>query len=162
MIRIVIAGVSGSGKSTVGRLVADRLGAEFLDADDFHPPANVAKMRSGVPLDDDDRAGWLARLGEELAARESVVLACSALKRKYRDQLRAAAPGVKFVLLKADPAEIRHRMELRAARDGHFMPPGLLDSQIATLEVAEDLLAIDNVGAPEEVAQRALEACDRA
>ena len=159
MIRIVIAGVSGSGKSTVGRHVAGRMGAEFLDADDFHPPENVAKMRSGTPLTDEDRAGWLARLGEELAAREAVVMACSALKRKYRDQLRAAAPGLRFVLLNADAEEIRRRMELRTAREGHFMPPGLLDSQLATLEVAEDFLVVENVGPPEEVARRAVEAC---
>lgn len=154
MKRVVIAGVSGCGKSTVGHLVAGMLECEFLDADDFHPPANVAKMRSGTPLEDSDRVGWYETLGRELAARERVVMACSALKRAYRDWLRSAAGGLEFVLLEADPEWIRGKMRARADSGGHFMPPALLDSQLATLEKGDDLVPVENSGSPEEVAER--------
>lgn len=146
MKRIVVAGVSGSGKTSVGRLLAARTDRPFLDADDFHPPENVAKMRAGRPLDDRDRSGWLERLGNELAGRDRLVLACSALKHAYRDRLRELAGDLVFVLLHVDPAELRRRMEQRE----HFMPPGLLESQLATLEPGDDLVVVDNEGAPEE------------
>jgi len=151
----VIAGVSGSGKSTVGRGVAARLGLPFIDSDDLHPPENVAKMRSGVPLEDADRVGWLERVAREAAAREEgVVVACSSLKRSHRELLRRGCPGLVFVLLRLEPAEIRRRMELRQQREGHFMPASLLDSQLATLEPGEDFLIVDNEGEPEEVVGR--------
>jgi gluconokinase len=132
---VVVMGVSGCGKSTVGRLVAKRLGATFLDADDFHPPANVERMRAGVPLTDADRAGWLdalaARLESAGQAGEATVLACSALKRSYRDALRRAAPELALVHLAGSPSLLAERI---AARPGHYMPPSLLPSQLALLE----------------------------
>jgi gluconokinase len=135
---VVVMGVSGCGKTTIGRALAERLGRRFLDADDFHPPANIAKMRSGVPLGDDDRRPWLERLNALLrhgaAKGEPVVLACSALKRRYRDLLRRRVEGIVFVHLAADKALIATRL---AARDHAYMPGSLLDSQFATLEVPE-------------------------
>ncbi|MDB6078967.1 MAG: transferase [Akkermansiaceae bacterium] len=152
-MRIVVAGVSGSGKTTIGTALAQRLGSTFLDADSFHPAANVAKMKAGIPLDDEDRAGWLDILGAELAKREDVVLACSALKKAYRDHLRELAGEIHFVLLSVDPDDIRHRIAHRG-EEGHFMPPSLLDSQFATLEKGEDMEEITNVGTPDEVVDR--------
>lgn len=128
--RVVVTGVTGSGKSTVGAAVAERLGARFLEADDFHSPANVEKMASGVPLDDVDRWPWLAALRQAMRDEERVVVACSALRRPYRDALRRAG-GVRFLHLLADRAEITRRLE---ARSGHFMPGALIDSQFETLE----------------------------
>jgi len=128
-------GVSGCGKSTVGRALADRLGCAFLDADDFHPPENVAKMRGGTPLTDDDRAGWLDRLRAEieahLAAGTNAVLACSALRDRYRSHLRRPGEPVHLAYLRGDFDTIAARL---AARAGHYMPPALLRSQFATLE----------------------------
>ena len=123
-------GVSGSGKTTVGAALADALGLRFVDGDALHPAANVAKMAAGIPLDDDDRAPWLDAIGSELAAGP-VVVACSALKRAYRDRLRDAAPSLQLVFLDGSPQLLASRM---AARPGHFMPTTLLDSQLATLE----------------------------
>lgn len=155
MSRIVLAGVSGSGKTTIGQLLADRLGCPFLDADDFHPPENLAKMRAGTPLDDTDRAAWLTTLGETLATQPAtVVLACSALKRAYRDRLRELAPDLHFFLLTVDPAELRRRLESRADTGEHFMPASLLDSQLATLESDNDLTQVPNQGDPKKVAER--------
>jgi gluconokinase len=132
---MVVMGVSGCGKSSVGIELAGRLGWRFLDGDDFHPAANVAKMASGQALDDRDREGWLARLRKELAmARgrgERVVLACSALKRAYRDELRRGDGGLRFVHLAPGRAWLERRV---AEREGHFMPAALLDSQLALLE----------------------------
>lgn len=132
---IVAMGVSGSGKTTLGRALARELGAEFLEGDRFHPEANVAKMSRGEPLEDADRWPWLDRLAEELArirqAGGTAVLACSALKRAYRDRLRRGAPELRLLFLKGDKALIRERLRARAQ---HFMPPGLLDSQFASLE----------------------------
>src|SRR6476620_9178282 len=130
---IVVMGVSGSGKSTVGAALAQRLGVPFADADDFHPPANIAKMTAGHALDDDDRRPWLESIGEWLAEREPTggVMSCSALKRSYRDQLRHHAHRVEFVHLEGSPAVIARR---QSSRPGHFMPATLLASQFATLE----------------------------
>ena len=132
---IVVMGVSGSGKSTVGAALAQRLRVPYADADDFHPPANVAKMSSGEPLDDDDRYPWLEAIGEWLAAHPGGgVMSCSALKRKYRDQLREHCGEIEFVHLYGSTEVIGKR---QASRPGHFMPPSLLASQFKTLEPLE-------------------------
>ncbi len=123
-------GVSGSGKTTVGAALADVLGLSFVDGDELHPAANVAKMAAGIPLDDADRAPWLDAVGAVLAAGP-VVVACSALKRAYRDRLRAAAPALELVFLDGSRELLASRL---VARPGHFMPASLLDSQLATLE----------------------------
>lgn len=133
--QVVVMGVSGSGKSTVAALIATRISAELADADDFHPPANVAKMRAAQPLDDGDRAPWLAALSGWLAQHSAdgqrAVLSCSALRRSYRDVLRTAGSGVVFVHLAGPRELIAERMRQRA---GHFMPPALLESQFAALQ----------------------------
>ena len=129
---LVVMGVSGSGKSTVGAAIAQRLRVPFEDADDLHPSANLAKMSRGEPLDDHDRYPWLELVGEWLAVHEDGgVMSCSALKRKYRDQLRSIAPTTHFLLLEGTREVIAAR---QAARPGHFMPASLLSSQFATLE----------------------------
>lgn len=147
-------GVSGVGKTTVGRLLAAGLGWPFLDADDFHPAANVAKMQAGQPLDDADREPWLATLAAALRQRlergESAVLACSALKESYRDRLRVG-PAVRFVHLRAPREVIRRRLE---ERRGHFFAPDLLASQLAALEEPEGALSVDVSEPPELVARR--------
>jgi gluconokinase len=159
---LVIMGVSGAGKSTVGTLIADRLGLSFRDADTFHPPANIAKMSSGQPLTDDDRWPWLDAIGAHLAAHRAAgaVVTCSALKRAYRDRLRAAAPDLRFIHLHGPQALIAAR---QAARQGHFMPASLVASQFATLEppdAAEDVIALDVAAAPETLAEAALAALE--
>jgi gluconokinase len=132
---VVFMGVCGCGKSTVARCYADVTGRTLVEADDFHPPANVAKMKSGQPLTDEDRAGWLAamakRIAEGKSRGEAMVITCSALKRKYRDQLRQGDPDLFFVLLDGPKSLLAERI---AARKDHFMPPSLLDSQLAILE----------------------------
>ena len=130
---VVVMGVSGSGKSTVGAALAQRLRVPFADADDFHPEANIAKMSAGHPLDDTDRHPWLEAIGEWLVAHadHGGVMSCSALKRSYRDQLRAHAPQVELVHLHGTREVIARR---QASRPGHFMPASLLASQFATLE----------------------------
>ena len=152
---IVIMGVSGSGKTTVGRLLAARLRLDFLEGDRFHAPESVAKMRRGEPLDDADREPWLDRLAAELhRAREKgrgLVLACSALKRGYRDRLRAGANEVRFVYLRGEAPLIRARLE---TRKGHFMPPALLESQFRALEEPgpdEAVLSVSIDGTPDEI-----------
>lgn len=139
---VVVMGVTGCGKSTVGAALAHRLGCRFLDADDFHPPANVEKMRAGVALDDADRWPWLDALARELRAAagrgESVVLACSALKAVYRGRLAVAGP-VRFVHLTGDEATIAARLAGRAHR---YMPASLLASQFAALEPPNDALTV--------------------
>ncbi|CAA0119818.1 Gluconokinase [Mycolicibacterium vanbaalenii] len=132
---IVVMGVSGSGKSTVGAALAQRLRVPFADADDFHPPANVAKMSAGEPLDDDDRHPWLDAIGQWLAGHpDGGVMSCSALKRKYRDQLRGHCAAIEFLHLSGTPEVIGRR---QASRPGHFMPASLLESQFKTLEPLE-------------------------
>jgi carbohydrate kinase (thermoresistant glucokinase family) len=125
-------GVSGSGKSTVGAALAQRLGVPFVDADTLHTPANIAKMTAGEPLSDDDRYPWLESVGDWLAGhRDGGVASCSALKRKYRDQLRVHCPRAQFLHLSGSPELIGRRL---AARTGHFMPAALLRSQFEVLE----------------------------
>lgn len=132
---IVVMGVSGCGKSTVGRALALALGVTYVEGDELHPPQNVALMAAGTPLSDADRLGWLAavgrRLSDDVARQQGVVLACSALKRQYRDQLRSAAPNVRFVHLHGPSVLLAQRM---ADRKGHYMPASLLQSQLDTLE----------------------------
>lgn len=131
MSPIVVIGVSGSGKSTIGAALAGRLAVPFEDADHLHPPANVAKMAGGEPLTDADRYPWLDKVGEWLAAHPEGVMSCSALKRAYRDRLRRYSPSVRFLHLRGRPELIAARL---AARPGHFMPARLLQSQLDTLE----------------------------
>jgi gluconokinase len=134
-LAVIVMGVSGCGKSTVAAGIAGRLGLHFVDGDGLHPEANVARMRAGIPLEDADRWPWLDRIGACLADAErwprGLAVACSALRRIYRDRLRAAAPGVRFVFLDGAPEVIAGRM---AQRSGHYMPPTLLASQLRTLE----------------------------
>lgn len=141
---VVVMGVSGSGKSTIGAALAQRLGVPFVDADDLHPASNIAKMSRGEPLDDADRWPWLETIGQWLAAHpDGGVVSCSALKRIYRDQLRGHARGLVFVHLHGDREVIERR---QASRPGHFMPASLLSSQFATLEPLapdEDGVVID-------------------
>ena len=133
--RVVVMGVSGCGKSTLGRALAERLAVNFVEGDALHPERNVAKMAAGTPLTDADRHGWLQAVAEQLnnptAAAQGVVASCSALKRNYRDLLRAGAPDLRFVFLHGDPALLAARL---AGRSGHYMPPSLLQSQLDTLE----------------------------
>ena len=132
---VIVAGVSGSGKTTVGALLAGRLGWRFADADDFHPAANVAKMRAGIPLTDEDRRPWLRAIvgwmDEHISRGESAVVGCSALRRSYRDQLLGGRPEARMVFLATDRGVLSRRL---AARVGHFFPETLLASQLAALE----------------------------
>ncbi|WP_138760249.1 gluconokinase [Modestobacter altitudinis] len=137
---IVVMGVSGSGKTSAAREITRQLGWEYIEGDDLHPEANVAKMAAGHPLDDADRWPWLRRIAEVIGEREaagtSLVLTCSALKRSYRDQLREGHPSVWFAHMQVSQQVLADRL---AKRQGHYMPPSLLDSQLATLEpLAED------------------------
>jgi carbohydrate kinase (thermoresistant glucokinase family) len=159
-LHLVVMGVSGCGKSSVGRRIAAAQGLDFIEGDGLHPPANVAKMAAGTPLTDDDRAGWLQAIGARLAqARDGgagLVVSCSALKRAYRDGLRAACPGLRFVHLHG-PAELLRRRML--SRSGHYMPPSLLDSQLATLQppaADEDAVTLDVTPPTEAVLAAAL------
>ena len=155
---VVLSGVSGSGKTTVGESLARRLAWPFTDGDSLHPAANVAKMRAGVPLTDEDRWPWLAAVAavidERIAAGQSAVVACSALKRSYRDLLLAGRPAVRMVFLDVDRDLLAARL---AARHGHFFRADLLDSQLADLEnpqPAERILVLPAVGTPEQIAQQ--------
>ncbi|WP_369751692.1 gluconokinase [Cellulomonas sp. URHD0024] len=157
---LVVMGVAGSGKTTVARILADRLHRPLGEADEFHPPANVAKMAAGTPLVDEDRWPWLRAIRDWLTAHardgQSTVVTCSALKVAYRDVLREAEGHVRFAHLVAPEALIEDRME---ARTGHFMPPELLPSQYRTLEPlsdAEDGFVVPVDAPPDDVAQRVL------
>jgi gluconokinase len=154
---IIIMGVCGTGKSTVGIQLADTLGWPFADADDFHPPTNVAKMRAGTPLNDADRTPWLDTLRDHLRAQAPTVLACSALKRQYRDRLRTAAAGIRFVYLHGDRDLLATRL---GARAGHYMPSSLLDSQLATLEApsTDEAIWCDIAQPPGRIVQSVLAA----
>ena len=153
---IVVMGVSGSGKTTVGRLLAQRLGWEFADADAFHSESNVDKMRRGIPLDDADRAPWLRSLArlldDRLGRGRSIVLACSALKRHYRDLLAGGDERVSFVYLKGSRELILDRLRRRS---GHYMKPDLLDSQFQALEEPSDAMILDVSRPPAELAAEA-------
>jgi gluconokinase len=158
--QIVVMGVTGAGKSTVGTRLAERIGVPFRDADDFHPPSNIAKMSAGQPLTDDDRWPWLDAIGAHLAAHRGTgcVVTCSALKRAYRDRLRAAAPGLRFVHLHGDVALVAAR---QAARQGHFMPASLVPSQFATLETPtpdEGVITLDVAATPDALVDDAIAA----
>jgi len=153
---VIVMGVTGAGKTTVGRLLADQLGWQFADADDFHPPANVEKMRRGIPLTDDDRRPWLERLHTEIetwisegktAAAKNVVLACSALKRSYRQGL-GSDPEVRFVYLKGSAELIARRLR---SRHGHFADEKILAAQFADLEEPEGAVTVDIDAPPEEI-----------
>lgn len=134
-IRIVVMGPSGSGKSTVGQALADSLDAHFVDGDDLHPLTNVDKMAAGIPLDDEDRLPWLRVVGETLRDGERIVVACSALRRRYREEIRAAAPDTFFAELVVDRSTLAGRLR---RREDHFMPASLLDSQLDALEPLAD------------------------
>ena len=143
---VLVMGVSGVGKTTIGEALAAALGARYIDADDYHPPGNVAKMKAGVPLDDADRQPWLRKLNEVLKRESNAVLGCSALKAAYRRTLAEGIDDFRIVYLHGTRELIRERLKTRTHR---YMPPGLLDSQLATLEPPADAIAID-VAAPLE------------
>ncbi|MFG2981983.1 gluconokinase [Streptomyces sp. NPDC048258] len=161
---IVVMGVAGTGKTTVGRLLAEALTLPYAEGDFYHPAANVAKMSAGIPLDDADRWPWLDAVGDWIRGRAGLgggVVSASALKRVYRDRLRAAAPRAVFVHLTGERPLIERRM---AERTGHFMPATLLDSQFATLEPLQEDEAgvvVDVSGSPGEITERALIALRR-
>jgi len=155
-------GVCGSGKSEIGARVAKAIGAGFIEGDDYHAPANVAKMASGIPLDDADRAAWLRRLRDEIAAArqrgDSLVVSCSALKQRYRDILREGDPALRFAHLHGRRDVIAMRLQ---DRKDHYMPPALLDSQLQALEPlrpGEAGLTLDVGGSPEQLAGAILDA----
>ena len=147
-LKVVVMGVSGSGKSTVAAGIAQALSLDLIDGDELHSPKSVAKMEAGIPLQDEDRWPWLDRIGAQLADADrfpkGVAVACSALKRRYRERIRQAAPGVRFVFLHGPPALIASRL---ASRTGHFMPNNLLASQLQTLELPgrdeDDVVHVD-------------------
>jgi gluconokinase len=159
-VTIVVIGVTGAGKTTIGRLLAQRLAWDFLDADDFHPAANVDKMRRGIPLDDEDRKPWLERLRAEIAEREasrrSFVLACSALKEEYRKML-AVGPQVKFVYLKGSKELIAERLH---GRREHFANEKILAGQFADLEEPKSGIVVDISAAPEEIVREIRDSLD--
>jgi gluconokinase len=148
---VIVMGTTGSGKTTIGNLLAKRMGWEFVDADDFHPPSNVEKMKHGIPLTDADRQPWLKALHDKIvewtAEKRSVVLACSSLKQSYRDELRASS-DVKFVYLKGSYQLFSERV---LARKGHFAKQDLLASQFATLEEPTDAIIVDAAPSPEQI-----------
>jgi gluconokinase len=158
---VIIMGVTGVGKTTVGQLLAEKTGWPLRDADTYHSPANVEKMRAGIPLTDDDRWPWLDRLNALLreadSRGESAILACSALKQRYRDRLQKGLQSVRWVYLKGDIELIRSRLR---ERKGHYMNPALLQSQFDALEPPRDALSVDVGDEPAAIAQRVLAALE--
>jgi gluconokinase len=159
VVKVVVMGVSGCGKSTVGRLLAEGLGVHYVEGDELHPPENVARMAAGTPLTDADRHGWLQAVAGQLANATThargVVVTCSALKRRYRDQLRAGAPDTRFIHLHGPRELLVARL---ADRTGHYMPPSLLQSQLDTLEPPgpdERALTLSIEDPPEQLAAQA-------
>lgn len=148
---IVVMGVTGAGKTTVGRLLASELGWEFADADDFHPAANVERMQRGIALSDDDRRPWLEKLRQEISRRDAesrnLVLACSALKNSYRRML-AVSPAVNFVYLKGESGQIAERLKMRL---GHFADEQILAAQFSDLEEPEGAVIADVTATPQEI-----------
>lgn len=157
-VAVIVMGVTGSGKTTVGKLLAERMNCSFFDADDFHPQSNVEKMRNGQPLDDADRLPWLEKLREliddELRAGRSLVLACSALRQRYRDILVSSGDQVLFLYLRISPETARARLE---ARGNHYMPASLVSSQFETLEEPEQAIVVDGELAPTEAVTVAMQ-----
>lgn len=155
---VIVMGVVGAGKTTIGKLLASRLGWEFADADDFHPPSNVEKIRQGIPLTDEDREPWLDHLREAIerwiAAGENIVLACSALKRSYRTKL-CVSPQVRFVYLKGSATLIAERLQLRR---GHFAGESILSSQLADLQEPEVAITVDISQTPEKIVAAIIQA----
>jgi gluconokinase len=156
-IHVVVMGVAGCGKSAVAQRIAEALSLPLVEGDEFHPPSNIAKMRQGLALDDSDRTGWLAQLAQELVGRPGgAVLTCSALKRAYRDRLREAAPGLRFIHLRVTQDEALRRVQ---ARGSHFYPPSLVASQFEALEdpsAETGVLAVDASLPLPAVAQKAV------
>ncbi|WP_291521110.1 gluconokinase [Branchiibius sp. NY16-3462-2] len=159
---VIVMGVSGSGKTSIAQRLSAATGWPYVEGDDFHPAANIAKMHAGIPLTDDDRWPWLDAVGAWISAHEvrgdNAVITCSALKRSYRDRLRDGRSGIRFLMLDVPVEELRRRV---ANRPGHFMPASLLDSQLATLEPLEpdeDGVVVDATGHPDEVLAAALTA----
>lgn len=161
-LRTVVMGVSGSGKSTIGELVAERLRADYVDADAAHPRTNIDKMSAGIPLTDEDRWPWLDRLRHELTSSERIVVTCSALKRSYRDRLRQAG-DVSFVYLEVDESTVRARV---GEREGHFMKGDMVASQFATLERPDpdepDVMIVDARTGIEHLVARVVDLLDPA
>lgn len=160
-MHVVVMGVSGCGKSTVGRALAGRLGVPFIEGDELHPAENVARMRAGIPLTDADRAGWLEEVAGALAAQPAAVVSCSALKRAYRDRLRRAAPALRLVHLQGAPETLQARL---AARVDHYMPASLLQSQLDALEPPADdegAIRLDIGAHPQAIVDAAFDALTR-
>ena len=154
---VILMGVSGVGKTTIGQILSDKLGWPLSDADEFHSPASIEKMRNGIPLEDADRWPWLDRMNAMLVEKEgrgeSVLLACSALKQVYRDRLAKGTADLRWIYLKGNFDLIRERLE---ARKGHYMKAGLLESQFATLEEPGNALGVDVNDTPEAIADSIL------
>lgn len=144
-------GVCGSGKTTIGKALADSLGIIFFDADDFHPVANREKMSQGIALDDNDRLPWLTAIADTIHNTPAFVLACSALKESYRSILRQACPDLKIILLHGSPEQLTERLQ---ARKDHFMPTALLASQLDTLEIPTDALTLNIALTPEQMIEK--------